>query len=205
MARPYESKKDRTGEHVVRSHRQIAEMLGIGRARVFYLEHQAMDKIKKIFLDSGIERFSDIDEVPVLKLPPEVVDQVPQERFSPQHGWLKCDSVVSLNEGSVCVDDVVRSYRFLKELHDELMRPTVVIKNNLDVRRSFVIQAVGEENGDLFVRCWPESKNSKRSVRDLCDLRCTVIVESEFGVDVKGDFDIPVIVCVILSEKKMAT
>ena len=92
-----------------RTHREIADLLGIGRARVFYLEHQALSKIKTAFAEAGVNSLFELSEAPRFDV--EIKDETPAsvEKFSPQHGWLKVDAIVSINKGSEEIEDVVRA------------------------------------------------------------------------------------------------
>src|SRR5438874_611997 len=103
------------------THREIAERLGIGRARVFYHEKEALKKIKRALERAGIRTPGEFD---FIALPREgqgavllkpLSETPPLPRFSSLHGWLRVDRIVSINVGSELVEDVVRAFRFLKQ------------------------------------------------------------------------------------------
>jgi hypothetical protein len=50
----------------LKSHREIAEILGIGRARVFYLEHQALRMIREMLAEMGIDGMDRLLEAPAI-------------------------------------------------------------------------------------------------------------------------------------------
>lgn len=184
------------------SQREIAEFLGIGRARVFYHEQEALKKMRRALENAGILNPGDFETVAfsrqgrgALFNKPESEKSV-QPLFSSLHGWLKVHGIVSLNDGSIVVEDVVRAFRFLKQRYETVVRPPVIIKS--EIATPYIIQATAEVGNSMMVRCWP-IKHSPRTVTRLETRRCTAIVESEFGTDNDGDFDIPILVCVILS------
>jgi hypothetical protein len=184
------------------THREIAELLGIGRARVFFHEKEALKKIRKALSAAGIHSTIDFERIPIrssgrgaLLKPQPIVPQL-EAQYSSQHGWVRVHKIVSINGGSECVEDVVRAYRFLKDRHESIVRPPVIIKAM--TCSSYVIQAAAEHEGRLKVRCWPVD-GSPRSVSHLELMRCTAIVESEFATDERGDFDVPILMCLILS------
>jgi hypothetical protein len=189
-------------QEVGNTHREIADLFGIGRARVFFHEREALKKLRRAMERVGIYSPIDFDLIAIRRdgcLAP--VGGSPRARkakpqFSPQHGWLKVTRIVSVNRGSEEVEDVVRAFHFLKQRHESLVRPPVMIKSRNET--PYVIQAVAEHHGAMMVRCWPNN-HRVRTVAHLQTLRCTAIVESEFDSDREGSFDIPILLCVILS------
>ena len=180
-------------------HREIATLLGIGRARVFYLEQQTLRKLKEFLTRSGIHRPSDFDVVSIaterinLRVRSRGKLKTPvQPQYSPLHGWLVVDRIVSINGGSEDVEDVTRAFMFLKERNEADVRPPVIIRRKQ--QQEYLIQAVAEQRGELLVRCWPTIGGVSRSVAPLASRRCTAVVESEYGEDHAGSFDIPVLI-----------
>src|SRR5690242_16382124 len=96
-----EQEQDDTPTAELLSHREIAAQLGIGRARVFFHEHDALKKIRKALLDQGIASRGDFESVPRLREPPTSLKAKTHilPRFSPLHGWLRAGRIVSLNDG----------------------------------------------------------------------------------------------------------
>lgn len=184
------------------THREIADLLGIGRARVFFHEKEALKKLRRALEAAGIQSPMDFDAIPISRTgggSPLEKGQVAAQtgrQFSSQHGWLTVNRIVSINDGSESVEDVVRAFRFLKARHEAIVRPPVIVKSHVNI--SYVIQATAEHEGNLKVRCWPED-GSPRTVSHLEKRRCTAIVESEFDADGDGEFDVPILMCVILS------
>lgn len=128
-------------------------------------------------------------------------ESVPSEsvtRYSPQHGWVKADRLLSVNGGSVCKEDVTLAFQLLKERNKKLMCPPVFVDGENESRH--VVQATALHEDALWLRCWPTKKREKRSMHPVSHLNCTVVVESEFGKDADGSFDIPIITCVILGD-----
>lgn len=197
-----------TPEDPGHTHREIAELLGIGRARVFFHEKEALKKIRGALGAAGIHSLIDFESVPFSTSlrggsfkKKQVIPQL-EAQFSSQHGWLNVHRVVSINGGSEAVEDVARAFRFLKDRHESIVRPPVIIKSS--DRHSYVIQAAAEKEGRLKVRCWP-TDGSSRSVGHLELMRCTAIVESEFGTDERGRFDVPILMCIIISGAETGT
>jgi hypothetical protein len=120
--------------------------------------------------------------------------------FSYQHGWLKVDQIISLNSGSVVAEDIVRTYQFLKADHDKEVRPPLLVSTRRGTKMPYTIEAVAEHEGFVRVRCWPVTK-APRTVAALTTFTCTGIVESEFGRDDGGEFDIPILICAIVSAR----
>jgi hypothetical protein len=189
-------------EHVGSTHREIADLFGIGRARVFFHEREALKKLRRAMESFGIHNPSDFDLIAIgHDVRPRVAgryrpEPTAQARFSPQHGWLRVARIISINQGSEEVEDVVRAFHFLKQRHESLVRPPVLIKSKKETR--YIIQAVAENQGAMMVRCWPRN-HRVRTVAQLQTLQCTAIVESEFDSDCEGNFDIPILLCIILS------
>lgn len=187
----------------LRTHREIADLLGIGRGRVFNLEQDALRKLRTALADVGVSSLYDFSAVPTIHVlePPAQNLAGKVEPFSPAHGWLSVSRIVSINDGSVDALDVARAYQFLKERHDTLMRPPVIVRSS-GVHAEYVIQAAKLHEGVLHIRCWPQTKHHRRSVAHLIEHPCTVVVESEFSADERGHFDIPIMVCAVVSEPK---
>jgi len=185
------------------THRQIGALLGIGRARVFYHEKEALRKLRRLLEIAGIHQPQDFESVSLATeraksvVQPQGIPKAEQQRYSPLHGWLRVNRIISINGGSEEVEDVVRAFLFLKERHETLVRPPVIIRNKSESH--YVIQATAQEASHLWVRCWPKNGSAPRTVAQLVSKRCSVIVESEFGEDDQGAFDIPVVICIILS------
>jgi hypothetical protein len=183
------------------THREIAERLGIGRARVFYHEQEALKKMKRALEGAGIRAAEEFELVPLPRGGNGAVcarskaEPAPLQ-FSPQHGWLKVNRILSLNGGSESVEDVVRAFRFLKQSHEVLLRPPVIIRPNR--QRRYVVQAAADYRDAMMIRCWPTG-HEPRSVTHLAPMRTTAIVQSEFASDSSGAFDVPILICVILS------
>ncbi|RLT08540.1 MAG: hypothetical protein DWI24_10775 [Planctomycetota bacterium] len=184
------------------SQREIAFKLGIGRARVFYLEKQALSKIKSVLHTSGVEKISDIENSIIAGMSQKTYKNPKLEPYSSLHGWLSVDRIISLNKGSIDVTDIVRSYKFLKESHEVLLRPSIIIKDTkCDIK--YCVQAVAEFNSQLYIRCWPTEKRVSRSVKHLSDRKINLFTKSIFDKDINGDFDIPLIMCCIVSKKPL--
>src|SRR5688572_21629467 len=77
----------------LRTHREIAAILGIGRARVFHQEQVAMTKLKAALANEGITEFDHFEKLfwgdprPAKKT--RALNVAQQRPFSPQHGWLQ--------------------------------------------------------------------------------------------------------------------
>jgi len=193
----------------VRTHREVANLLGIGRATVYYQEKAALARIHAAFEAAGIGSIQSLGEAP-----PQVFERVitflaknaPQsahaEPFAAQHGWIRVDRILSINDGSNSATDVRMAYQFLKPRHERLLRPPVLVATSHGYDSRYVVQAVDEHEGALRVRCWPARPGVSRSVAPLTELSCTALVESERGSDRGGHFDIPLLVCVIVSHRR---
>lgn len=184
-----------------RSHREIANILGIGRARVLHQEHEALRKLRATLLreefasvrSSGQKEKSTSDDHR---------DRA-KGLYSVTNGWLQVSQIVSLNNGSTDREDVVRAYRFLKESHELIVKPPAIISTAHGTVVPYTVEAVAEHQSMLHVRCWPK-KSASRSVKPLSAYPCTAIVESEFDRDERGSFDIPVLLCIIVSARNIS-
>lgn len=183
------------------THREIADVLGIGRARVFYHEQCALEKMRNLLVANGIRSSWQLEETPALGIRHNSHVKTIEEKtrvFSPLHGWLEVNQVMSLNNGSTSPEDVARAYRFLKESHEKLVRPPVLVCGAYGARTEYFVQAADLGKGSLRLRCWPVA-GAPRTVAGLLDRSCTAIVESEFDEDENGPFDVPILLCVLVS------
>jgi hypothetical protein len=183
-----------------RSLKEVGVLLGIGRARVWFHEKQAIKKLRTSLQLQGITSSDAFAECYVAKGggAREEVRLPPEKRFSPDNGWLPVDRIRSLNDGSASVEEVVRAFRFLKERNEELVRPPAFARLGRSWRRDYCVQAMDEHRGRLMVRLWPTGKAS-RAVRDYVRMSCTVVVESVFDSDDLGHFDVPLTLAVALT------
>lgn len=189
------------------THREIGTLLGIGRARVFYHEQTALQKLRRLLRKSGVESPSQFECVPV----PVDRGRNCQARaartvsvhgsYSPHHGWLPITQIISLNVGSRDIVDIIRAFRFLKETNERAVRPSVFVSTPSGMKSPYRVEAVAETEGTLRVRCWPTARAS-RSVADLSNYPATAILESEFDKDDHGEFDVPILLCVMVSTRR---
>ena len=194
----------------LRTHREIALSLGIGRARVFNLEQSALTKLRAALQSVGIadensffeSRRSVFDQALSAVPRSAACDKPPPSPFSPNHGWLGVDRIASLNGGSEDEEDVARAYTLLKERQQNLLRPPVLVKRGGAVDEPYTVEAAAQQEGQLLLRCWPQEKGGPRSVASLSDMHTTALVESVFDEDETGPFDVPVLLCVILSPRR---
>lgn len=194
----------------MRTHREIALNLGIGRARVFNLEQSALTKLKVALEGAGIADATSFFESPradfhrALSAVPRTAacDKPPPSPFSPNHGWIGVDRIASLNGGSEDNEDVARAYTLLKERHQDLLRPPVLVKREGRVEELYTIEAAAHQEGGLLLRCWPKEKGVSRSVAALSNMHRTALVESVFDEDETGPFDVPILLCVILAPRR---
>ena len=185
------------------SHREIAAELGIGRARVFFHEQAALKKIREALSSQGVGCQADLESMPFLRIsePTRSPRQQPLERFSSLHGWLRVDRIVSVNAGGTVAQDVAEAFKWLKLAHESLVRPPLLVTTSDGVKSPYRVEAVGIQDGGLRVRCWPNAA-APRTVAALKPFPCTAIVESIFDCDAMGEFDIPLINCVIISARE---
>ena len=187
----------------LQSHREIGATLGIGRARVFYQEQVALKKIRSALSSQGISCRSDFEAVPALRIE-ECTEPFPApgvERFSPLHGWLRVSRIISLNAGCIEAPEVAESFKLLKLAHEHLLRPPLLVATSTGLVTPYRIEAAGVHAATLFVRCWPTA-SAPRTVAALSSYSCTAIVESIFDTDERGDFDVPLIDCVIVAARE---
>ncbi len=165
--------------------REVAAILGVGRSRIFNLEHGSLMKIRTACLREGIVNAEDFQSA------------------SPQHGWLTVSCVLSLNGGSVSVEDIVRAFQLLKQSHSKIVRPPVLISDSKGTRISYRIETVANFEGAMRIRCWPvRKKTARRSVAKFFGVRCTAIVDSVFDSDREGPFNVPILVAAIVSASR---
>jgi hypothetical protein len=184
----------------VLSHRQVAMRLGIGRARVFYQEKVALEKIRNFLKENGIASQFDLEEKSLPEVSGDDTETSIGAALSPFHGWLTVTRIVSLNDGMTHPGEVTQAYQLIKESHDALMRPPLLITDGWGIRNPYRIEAAAFNGGFLHVRAWPV-KNAPRTVADLVGLPCVAVVESIFDRDDDGEFDIPLLTCVVVSAR----
>lgn len=198
-----------------RDQRAVAELLGIGRARVFYLEQAALNKLRKAFEAAGINSLKDLDELNSDDVPETAMKSLFKslgqrrrntsnhqqlESFHPAHGWLPVTHLISLNGGTTDPTAVASAFSLLKRDHPREARPPVCLMLNGTPATRYTIEAADVKDEKLFVRCWP-IKGGTRSVKDLIGLEFTVAIESEFGEDGDGEFDVPIMLYAIISKE----
>lgn len=179
-------------------------MLGIGRARVFYHEQCAIKKLRNLLFAKGIQNVGEFEDTPSLALPPQRGGGhergVVRGRHSPANGWLRVTRIMSVNDGSTEPLDVALAYRYLKERNEKLVRPPVLVCGEDGSEFQYVVQAADVHDEHLCLRCWPVN-GRPRTVANIAVGRCTAIVESEFGTDAEGSFDVPILLCVLVSSR----
>ncbi len=183
------------------SHREIAARLGIGRARVYYLEHTALSKIRAALAEGGIANLSDFDEVPTLSVPTHVPKAFERRStaYAESNGWLKVSRLISLNDGCTDAREIAEAFKLLKLQQDKLLKPPVLVASREGTSIPYRIEAAASNTeSELLVRCWPVGKQT-RSVKGLSRFESTAIVESIIDEDAAGVFDVPLLICVIVS------
>jgi len=182
------------------THREVGRLLGVGRARVFYQEKTALQRLRDVFETQGIQTPTDFYEAPNIIVSECDDETAAAPSYSPLHGWLTVQRIISLNDGTTEPGEVATAYQYLKEIQETLMRPPLLVTSGGGVTTPYRIEATAFDCGMLRVRAWPVLKVS-RSVQALVDYPCTAIVESICDADDSGDFDVPLLVCIIVSQR----
>ena len=189
---------------------EIAHTLGIGRARVFYQEQSAIKKLRDAFARQGIKSLSDFYNLDFKSLPEGFVNELAnsirprsskESQLSPLHGWLKASQILSLNKGKTEPREITCAFNLLKQDHPaEVAPPVFAFMNDEAGVASYRVEALAERDDKCYFRCWPIGNNT-RSVKHLSGCCSTLIVESEFGEDENGQFEIPILLCGLLSSR----
>ena len=177
--------------------REVAAELGIGRSRVVQLEQQALDKLRRLLAKSGIRFCSEFTEK---DLDPGLAVGEDMARRSASFAglWLSIDRIVSVNGGSTDTEDVARAFRFLRQITDKCVRPPVFGASDHGFEQLYHVLGIAQFGNAIKVRCMPARKDAPRpSV--AAKLNALAVVESIFDRDERGEFDVPILVCVILS------
>jgi hypothetical protein len=201
-----------TGTYVLdepmRPIRDVAMMLGIGRTRVVQQEQSALQKLRSTLAAVGVTALSSLDDVSFDRLETllrPIQEEVAKKRqpmpYDPRQGWLPVTAIRSLNGGTEAPEEVARAYQFLKRSHQDEVRPPLLISLPRGTCSLFRIEAAGVYANKLQLRCWPK-RTDKFAVSNFTQYCCTAIVDSEFAVDAQGEFDVPVLVCAIVSARK---
>lgn len=188
--------------------RDVAMVTGIGRTRVVQIEQKALKKLRQAFASlnvttqSGFENLSDerIDHLVSRNGPSP---DISRDLYPPESGWLAVTKIRSINGGCEEMREVVRAYQLLKRANEDIFRPPVLISTGQGIVSKFRMEAAAEYRGVAYIRWWPTRGRSASAARQV-GYPVTLIVESEFGRDHAGDFDIPVVVCVVISARPHA-
>jgi hypothetical protein len=183
------------------THRDIEALLGIGHARVYYLEHSALSKIRDAFAGSGIGSICEFHEVPILSVPCYVRNVLERQSttYSESNGWLRVLRIISLKDGCTDPRDVAEAYKLPKLEHEKLLHPPVLVISPEGTAIPYRIESASATNeSELLVRSWPTAKQS-RSVKNLKALESTAVIESIIDRDADGQFGVPLRICVIVS------
>jgi hypothetical protein len=193
-------------DDAMRPIREVAMKLGIGRTRVVQVEQAALARARSLLAKAGINSLDDLGHSSVELASGNAqgvsrgAEKGSGKLYQARHGWLRVRTIHSLNGGSEAVRDIVTAYQILKRLHEQQVRPPLLVSLSNGVATLSRIEAVAESEQHLHLRCWPR-KSGKYSIQGLEGAPCTAIVESEFGHDRDGDFDIPILMCAIVSAR----
>lgn len=174
--------------------RDAAMICGVGSTRVVQLERKAIAKIRELFEKLKINCLESLGDVPASDFEPLIV--VPEESktdsFPVSQGWFNVDRVVLMNGGTCCPIEMVRCFQVLKRRNESSVCLPVyaVTKSRLEPSKS--VAAGIDYFGVPKLRIWPK-KAQGMSVQQLASFKCIALVESEFGCDALGNFDVPVL------------
>lgn len=183
---------------VLRTHREIAQRMGIGRARVFYHEQAAMRKVRSALLSQGIVDWGSARNFEILSRP---VFRAPKalaaSKFSELHGWLVVSRILPMNGCSVAVDEILEAFKCMQFVSPKEYFPICYERSQAGLVPIYRVQALFKDADKLRVRLWPLG-GGPRSVAHLSSTQLIAVVESESGADAEGEFDIPILTAVIV-------
>jgi len=184
----------------MRTVREVASLLGIGRTRVVQLEQSALSKLRRACSRAGISSPEALVASPARRVGGGAGLTPKRRRWNTADAWLDITRIRSLNGGSEAAEDIVRAFRFLKESTDVRIAPPVLLSTPEGLLSQFRVAGLSQAGDVVTIRCWPRVSGGLYA-RALEGLPCTAIVESEFGVDDDGEFDVPLLICVIVSTR----
>jgi hypothetical protein len=178
-----------------RSVYDVALLLGIGAMTVCQDERNALEKLRAVFQQLRVRRVGQLDEVEprlfrdalqAFRLDEEGIAKYP---LSP--AWCRVARILSVSGGCEAVREVVLTHQFLNGRRPASFRPPLFAHvGRITQRLGFVGRAL-EFEGTMRVqfRCDGRSQHRLHPHSEF-----TILVESEFGRDSDGDFEVPVIV-----------
>jgi hypothetical protein len=179
-----------------RSVYDVALLLGIGAMTVCQDERAALAKLCTLFERLQVSRVGQLDHIePELfrdtlrefGLGPE--QKARQYPLSPP--WFRVSRIISVSGGSERVRDVVLTHQFLNERDPGTFRPPVFTRIGRMTRKIGSVGRAVEFEGAMRMQLH-SMRLQKHRVHPRSEF--TVLVESEFGRDSGGEFEVPVIV-----------
>jgi hypothetical protein len=189
--------------------REVAVLLGISRSRVIQIEQKAIEKISRLLLSKGINSIGSLEDK-VLNLDKQMNE--PEESLAVRYldgksswrTWLTVSRIISLNGGSENPWDITRAFAFLRgqRKNEKLPWPQIFETSNRNLKEIAKVNGMRVINNSLNV-CMRSLSCNNLDNQNYLKATMLIIVESEFGEDNIGEFDIPIIKCAILSQKKI--
>lgn len=179
-----------------RSVYEVAMLLGIGVMTVCQDERSALQKLSAIFGRLKVKRLGELDHVE-----PKLFRETLREFGCGADGkaghyplllpWFRVSRILSVSGGSERVRDVVLTHQLLNARDPGTYSPPLFTHVGRITKRIGSVGRVVEFEGAMRMQVQP-----RRPPKHRLDPRSefTVLVESEFGRDSSGEFEVPVIV-----------
>jgi len=176
----------------------VALLLGIGAMTVCQDERTALQKLRAIFAELRVSRVGELDFVGP-KLFRHTLrnfglsSEKRARRYPLSRAWHPVSRIISISGGIERVRDVVLTHQFLNERDPSTFRPPVFTRVGGKTQRIGSVGRALEFDGAMRMQI-QLSRLSKRRLHLQSEF--TVLVESEFGRDSSGEFEVPIIVAV---------
>ena len=186
--------------------RDVAAKLGIGRTRVVQLEKSAVRKLRGVFQRLGVQSIEGLECVSDKHIDNVIAgimagsQSKALEPYRLTSGWLTAGSIRSMNGGSEDPQDIAQAFQYFKKNHESIVHPPVLISADAGVCSPFHVGAAAFYEESLRLRLWPLT-SGRFSVAAIQAMHLTVIVDSVFASDSDGVFDVPILMCAIISTR----
>jgi hypothetical protein len=173
----------------------VAALLGIGATTVCQDEKSALAKLRTVFSRLNVSRLGELEGVDTATFKstlscPQSKRTLADMPYRYVHGWEVVSRLVSLNGGSECIRETVLVFQILREKNKLDLRLPLFERQGATLTTVGSISRLVEWNGGIRAQV-----TNRKSKRTSSPGHLTLFVESEFGRDELGTFDLPVAIC----------
>ena len=178
--------------------KEVGMLMGVSDHVVFLAERSAMRQLRQYFKENKIETSRDLLSKEFTKSS-GLSQSFANDGYSSRHGWFVLDTVKSLNGGSESAIDTTITFGLLRLSVGLKFRPQLFFGSPQGSEYSQVgyVEGMVRFGSRCLVRC-PELRAYLRKTKTKTVI-ITAVVESEFGTDADGEFELPVLQFVFAS------